>query len=192
MEAINFGVNATGPRQYYYRIRDVALALQPDVIVLSLYAGNDFISTPFRRFAVPPLVDELPMLSFLGFVAPRTDWLIVNRLGLSEVGRGTNSIPDEFALLNKWVQKPEADRPDLFVRHLKANYYPNVGEDRLREILSRGGGRLWEAFKRRPKDREFAAGWFFSNLINWEIGQWEIPRDASEADQPAARMSKKP
>jgi hypothetical protein len=185
MEAINFGVNATGPRQYYYRIQNVALALQPDVIVLSVYAGNDFISTPFRGSAVPPLVDELPTPSLLGFVAPRTDWLVVNKLGLSEAGRGTKDIPGEFALLNEWAQKPEAERLDLFVRHMKANYYPNIGEDRMREILSRGGGRLWEALKGRAKDREFAAGWFFSGVIGWETGQWEVPHDAAEADRMA-------
>ena len=34
MEAINFGVSATGPRQYYYRIKDVGVALKPNAIVL--------------------------------------------------------------------------------------------------------------------------------------------------------------
>ena len=46
VEAINFGVSATGPRHYYYRIKNVGLALKPDAIVLAVYAGNDFVSTP--------------------------------------------------------------------------------------------------------------------------------------------------
>ena len=48
VEAINFGVSATGPRHYYYRIKNVALALKPDAIVLAVYAG-----TSPRRAAVP-------------------------------------------------------------------------------------------------------------------------------------------
>ena len=41
MEAINLGISATGPRQYYYRIKKFALQLRPDVIVVFVYAGND-------------------------------------------------------------------------------------------------------------------------------------------------------
>lgn len=183
MEAINFGVTATGPRQYYYRIRDVALRLRPDVIMLVVYAGNDFIATPFRSLMVPSLIDELPVPSLLGSVAPRTTWLTVNRLGLSEVGRGNKGIPGEFTLLNEWAHKPAAERLSLFARHLKAHYQPNLSEDTIREILSRGGDRLWTAFEKRPKDREFVPGWFVASLIDWETGQWNMPRDAAEADR---------
>ena len=42
-EAINLGIAATGPRQYYYLIKPVALALKPDAIVIFVYAGHDFI-----------------------------------------------------------------------------------------------------------------------------------------------------
>jgi len=38
-EAINLGVSATGPIQYYYRIKKIALKLRPDVI-LELAAGD--------------------------------------------------------------------------------------------------------------------------------------------------------
>src|SRR5262245_9423684 len=62
MEAINFGVAATSPRQYYYRIRDVGLALKPDVIVLAFYAGNDFVSQPFGSWLPAPIA-ELPLPS---------------------------------------------------------------------------------------------------------------------------------
>ena len=51
VEAINFGVSATGPPQYYYRIRDVGLALKPDAIVMAVYAGNDFVTDAVRRLA---------------------------------------------------------------------------------------------------------------------------------------------
>jgi hypothetical protein len=185
-EAINFGVTATGPLQYHYRVKDVALDLKPDVVVLALYAGNDFVATPYRRLAVPPVVAELPMPSLVGTVAPRTNWLIVNRLGLSEVGRGTKGIPGEFALLNDWAQKPPAERLGLTADFMRTHYYPSLGLDRIREILSRGDGRLWDAFKPRSKDREFAAGWIFNSVIDWESGTWEVPRDAAEADRLAS------
>ncbi|MGD9884279.1 MAG: hypothetical protein AB7F22_07035 [Reyranella sp.] len=188
MEAINLGVTATGPRQYYYRIRDVVTPLKPDVIVAVVYAGNDFVSTALEPYSLPPWIAELPMPSVLGMVAPRTAWLLVNRFGLSELGRGNRAIPDEFALLNAWARKPPAERLDYFVRHMRTHYYPNVDEATVREILSRGGDRLWTAFRPRPADREFVQGWLLGSMIDWETGKWEVPGNAEEADQRSAPM----
>ncbi|MFO1161127.1 MAG: SGNH/GDSL hydrolase family protein [Reyranellaceae bacterium] len=188
MEAINLGVSATGPQQYYYRIRDVVTPLKPDLIVVMVYAGNDFVSTGLEPYALPPWIAELPMPSALGLVAPRTTWLLVNRLGLSELGRGNRAIPDEFALLNEWARKPPAERLDYFVRHIRTHYYPNVDEATIRGILSRGGDRLWTAFRPRPADREFVQGWLLGSMVDWETGTWEVPRTAEEADQRSAPM----
>ncbi|WP_395714485.1 hypothetical protein [Reyranella sp.] len=77
IEAINLGVTATGPRQYYYRIRNVVTPLKPDVIVVVVYAGNDFVPTPLEPYSLPPWLAELPMPSVLGMMAPRTAWLLV-------------------------------------------------------------------------------------------------------------------
>jgi hypothetical protein len=183
MEAIDVGVSGTGPRQYYYRIRDFAIRLKPDVIVVVMCATNDFISAPFDSFALPPLIDELPMPSVLGSVAPRTTWLAVDRLGLSEIGRWNKNIPGEFSELNEWVHRPAPQRLDLIVRHMHRYYYPNLGEDMIRAILSRGDGRLWTAFEKRQIDPEFAVGWLFSSIIDWETGTWPVPRDPAEADK---------
>ena len=43
LEAVELGVPGTDPRSYYYRIRDVALKLSPDAVLLFFYAGNDFM-----------------------------------------------------------------------------------------------------------------------------------------------------
>lgn len=182
MEAINFGVSATGPRQYYYRIRDIALALKPDAIVLAFYAGNDFVSKPFGSWLPPPIA-ELPLPSMLGSIAPRTTWLAVNRLGLSEFGHNNKSIDGEFAKLNEWLDLPPAERLDRIASHMKRYYYPKLSEATIREILSRGDDRFWTAFAKRPADREFLAGWLLSDMIDWETGQWLMPRDPEEADR---------
>jgi hypothetical protein len=187
-EAINFGVSATGPRQYHYRIRDIALQLRPDAIVLAFYAGNDFVGTPFGGWLPAPIA-ERPLPSLLGAAAPRTTWLAVNRLGLSEFGRNNKGIEGEFAQLNQWLDLPPAERLERIAGHMKRNYHPRLDEATIREILSRGDGRFWTAFARRPADREFLAGWLVSGMIDWETGQWTMPRDAGEADRlDGARM----
>lgn len=189
IEAINFGVSATGPPQYYYRIRDVALATKPDVIFMMVFAGNDFVPTPFRAHAWPPTIAELPMPSLLGAVAPRTTWLAVNRLRFSEFGRGNKPIEGEFEQMNASLDLPPAERLAWFTRHMKQYYYPQLSDDTIREILSRGGDRFWTAFARKDTDREMIAGWMLNGLIDWETGKWTMPRDAEEADRTeGARM----
>jgi len=181
-EAINFGVSATGPRHYYYRIKNVGLTLKPDAIVLAVYAGNDFVQTPFGDWMRPPIA-ELPLPSLLAGPAPRTTWLVVNRLGLSEFGRNNKIIDGEFAQLNEWLKLPPDQRLDRIVQHLKRNYRPELSEEAIREILSRGGDRFWTAFARQHPDQEFLAGWLLSGMIDWETGTWTMPRTAEEADR---------
>lgn len=181
-EAVNFGVSETGPRHYYYRIRNVGLALKPDAIVLAVYAGNDFVTTPFGGWMRPPIA-ELPLPSLLGAPAPRTTWLAVNRLGLSELGRKRRVGDGEFAQLNEWLELPADERLDRVVQHLKRNRHPRLSEEVIREILSRGGDRFWTAFLRPYPDREFLAGRLLSRMIEWETGNWPMPRDAEEADR---------
>ena len=181
-EAINFGVSATGPSQYHYRIRDVALKLKPDVIVLAIYAGNDFVEQAYGGWLPPPLA-ELPLPSLLGAVAPRTTWLMVNRLGLSEFGHGNRNIDREFETLNAWVDLPPAERLDRVAGHLRRHYFPTLDEKKIREILSRADDRFWSAFAKRPRDREFVAGWLLAGMVDWETGKWTMPRDPEEADR---------
>lgn len=182
METINFGVSATGPPQYYYRLEEVALALKPDVVVMTVYAGNDFVSTPFGNWLIPSIA-ELPLPSLLGEVAPRTTWLAVNRLDLSEFARGNRHIENEYELLNQWVDLPAAERLDRYVGHLHQHYFPRLSPDVIREILARDGGHFWTAFSKREEGREFVMGWLLNNLIDWETGNWQMPRDAEEADR---------
>lgn len=141
MEAINLAIAATGPRQYYARIKKVALGLDPDVVAVFVYAGNDMIDRPFDPLSLPPLIDELPAPSLLGAVAPRTTWLIANRLRFSEIGRTNKDIPGEDALLNEWTAQPSAEPVARVARHMRLHYFPRMSEEAITELLLRGGGR---------------------------------------------------
>lgn len=180
-EAINFGVTATGPRQYYWRMKNTVLATRPDTIVVVLYSGNDFISEPFSRWTVPPAIAERPIPSMLGTVAPRTTWLLVNRLGLSEVGRGDPAIAGEFLQVNEWMERPAAERLQLVTGHLQSHYHPKVDAGKIREILSRGDGQLWRPTQAGP-GHEFMTGWLLASLVDWESGGWTVPQSVEEAD----------
>ena len=181
MEAINLGIAATGPRQYHARIKNVVLGLDPDVVMVFVYVGNDMISIRYDDYALPPIIDELPVPSILGAVAPRTTWILANRFGFSEVGRTNKDIPGEAALLAEWAQQPSPEPVDRVARHMKVHYYPKLGEDTIAEILLRRDGRLRTAASQRARDREYLAGWLLNGMIDWETGTWEVPFNAEEA-----------
>lgn len=42
VEVLNLGVSATGPDEYYYRVRNIAVPLHVDHCVVFIFAGNDF------------------------------------------------------------------------------------------------------------------------------------------------------
>jgi hypothetical protein len=184
-EAVNLGISATGPPQYYYRIKSVALRLRPDAILELFYAGNDFVPDRLSSWSIPPLVAERPEPSLLGAVAPHLDWLIVNRLGLSEFGRGNKSIPDEFDTLNDITKKPLAERAGLLADHYKKYYYPDVSKETLQEVLGRGGAAFWVPFERTDDQREYLMGWMFANMVDWELlhPDWPAPKDEAEAER---------
>jgi hypothetical protein len=190
LESINLGVVATDPRSYYYRTRDVALSISPDALLLFFFAGNDFIDEGFHDHWLPPLVNESPGGSMLGLIMPRTDWAIVNRFDLSDFFRGNKSIPNERAILNAIVDEPQPQRTSDLVRHMRKYYFPDLGDERLTEILSRGGDRFWMAFRRRGQDREYLDGWLPHAMINAELIDDPAKRIRTLAD--AAAMDSEP
>lgn len=165
-EAINLGVSATDPDSYYYRIRNVALSLQPDVIVLVFYSGNDFIHAGLSPWSVAPFIAERPLPSWLGTVAPRLTWLVVNRLRTSQFS--SKSGEDEFDVINRILEEPVELRYASLARYLKQRYFPQSDESEIRRVLERGGDGFWNTFGKRERDQEFLQGWWASGIFGWE------------------------
>ncbi len=179
-EVMSLGISATGPPQYYYRIRNIALSLQPDALVLMFYSGNDFVSDALSPWRIPPPIAERPQPSWLGAVAPRLTWLLVNRLGLSEFGRANKSATDEAKEIMK---KPRAERLDDMVRLVKTHYYPDKDEKVIREILSRGGDAFWDRLEPRDRDEEYLQAWWLASMVDWETATWTVPVTPAEIEQ---------
>ena len=120
------------------------------------------------------------MPSWLGAVAPRLTWLVVNRLGLSEFGRaGVRGVD----AVREIMKLPRAERVDAMVRFVKTYYYPDKDERVIREILSRGGDKFWDFFERRDHDQEYLQGWWMASMVDWETGTWPTPLTQEEFDR---------
>jgi hypothetical protein len=176
IEAVNLGVAATDPRSYYYRIRDVAVELQPDAVLLFIYAGNDFMAPDQGYSMWPRWIDESAGGSLVGSIMPRTNWLLVNRLDLAAFFRSRLTAPaNDEAMLFAAVTAPPEERLKRIVSYVKTYHYPNVPEERLAEILSRGDNRFFDiAAPRQQGEQEYLLDWMFGTLMSWETRDFEV------------------
>jgi hypothetical protein len=182
LEAVGLGVPSTDPRSYYYRIRDVALKLSPDAIVLFFYAGNDFMQ-PDQGYSIwPRLIDESAGGSLVGWMMPRTNWLLVNRLDLSNFFQArAPAPPNEEVMLDAALNASPDERLERIVAHLKKYNYPHLPEPRIAEILSRGDNRFWLAATSSEGEQEFLMGWALDILINWESKDFDVAKNRQDA-----------
>jgi hypothetical protein len=187
IEAVNLGVPATDPRSYYYRIRDVAVKLQPDAVLLFIYAGNDFMS-PGNGYSVwPHWVDESPGGALLGMVMPRTNWLVVNRLDLAAFFQSRIKAPprDDDMLYAAIVSPPE-QRQKRIVSYVKSYVYPDLPEEQIKEILSRGDNRFLDiALPQKEGEQEYLLDWMFGTLLSWEARDFEVASSREDAARKA-------
>ena len=145
IEAVNLGVAATDPRSYYYRIRDVALELQPDAVLLFIYAGNDFMA-PDQGYSVWPRLDRRICRAdrWSAWLMPRTNWLLVNRLDLAAFFRSRSTAPanDEAMLFDAVTAPPRGAARSASCPTSRPITIPACRRSSLREILSRGDNRF--------------------------------------------------
>lgn len=170
-EMINLGISATGPRSYYYRMRDVAFALSPDALAVFFFSGNDFLfdGQGFGQGLLPDLVSEAPGGSILGNLMPNANWVLVNRLRLSETLATNKPVPQEFNTLATIARLRPAERTTALARHIKRYYYPDLSEQQIAAIFSRDGDAFWRAYAAGKADDESLQGWLLNLMTKAEV-----------------------
>jgi hypothetical protein len=151
--------------------------------LLFLYAGNDFVN-PDNGYSIwPRLVDESPGGALAGMVMPRTNWLLVNRLNLADFFRSRTKAPqsDETVLFEA-VTAPTEERLKRVVSYVKTYHFPDVSEEKLSEILSRGDQRFIDIARPNQGDeQEYLLDWMFATLLSWETADFEVARSREDA-----------
>ncbi|MCW5735267.1 MAG: hypothetical protein KIS73_14135 [Enhydrobacter sp.] len=183
VEAVNLGISATDLPSYYYRLRDVGLAMSPDVVLLFVYAGNDFVlaGEGFGRSEVPPLIGDSEGGSLLGAVMPRTRWLVRNRWPALEAPWQRRPPPDEETRLWQIAQQPRAIALGELSRHMKAYHKPHLSTQTIEEVLARGNDRFWRDLADGTAEPEFLLGWTLDSLLVWETGTFPVPSNVAQA-----------
>lgn len=180
IECINLGVSGTGPVHYYYRQKEIGEGLSPDAIVLMIYSGNDFLEPTqayktYSQALQTMYFNERPLPSVLGSFLPEFDWVLTNRLSMSEMARSQKAIPNEQDLFKKLATLPPAEALEKATAHMHEYYHPQLKENQIKEILGRGGEKFWKAFTPKEKDQEYIQSWILNNMIGWEIGAGKYP-----------------
>ena len=189
-EMINLGISATGPHSYYYRLRDVALALSPDALAVFFFSGNDFLfdGQGYGQGLLPDLVSEAPGGSILGNVMPNANWVLVNRLRLSEMLTINKPVPQEFDTLAKIARLPPAERTLALARHVRRYYYPDLSEQQIMAIFGRDGDAFWQAYASGKADDESLHGWLLNLMTKAEVEK--SPYFEATTREQAARLVK--
>ena len=163
IETVNLGVSATAPDEYYWRLKNIALALEPERIVVFLYAVNDWIRRP-----------TLP--SFHGIAAPYPRDSALETLGLGAInhflmgdrrpylrawfGRAEGLRATEDARFDEIRRTPDAHMP----LYLARNFIGRKFRDRAAKFLETVKPQAFYAGLRNPD-----AGRFRSYYLTWAM-----------------------
>jgi hypothetical protein len=183
IEAINLGVSATDPPSYYYRLRDVGVKLSPDVALIFIYMGNDFVlgDEAFGASRMPPIIGSSEGQSLLGAMMPRTRWLLKNREPVFDALWKRQPPPGEEARLYQMRQGSRAVALKQLSAYMKEYYQPHLSVGQIKEVLSRADDRLWRNLEKQESDSEFLMGWTLDNILTWEAGTFPVPTSQPEA-----------
>jgi hypothetical protein len=177
-ELVNLGVSGTGPIEYYFRMRDVALPIGADAVVLCIFAGNDFETVGFddrRTWGLGPAEGS----SMIGLVTPRLRWILKN--GARKVerlwsGRGPR---DDANLLLQMARG--AGAAAAIARYVQSHDTPWLSASVVEEIVDRGDGRLWRGLANEGNNPELLYGWMLESLVGWETAGFAPARSLAEA-----------
>jgi hypothetical protein len=136
VEVINLGVSATGPDEYFYRLKNVALPLGASTCVMFVYLGNDLAAD----------ARTLPSYGGIAAVTPRQSWLTDcglrgwnhlltnNRRPVIEVWQTSGGLADHERQLHElMIGSPDEQAANVLLRFM--NWGPidlGAAEKRLR------------------------------------------------------------
>ena len=76
---------------------------------------------------------------------------------------------------------PTAEVTGRLVNHVKRYYFPQLPEEKIGEVLSRGGGRLWRVAQDNPFEQEYLLGWVLDILLSWETANFDVAKSREDA-----------
>ena len=131
-EAINLGISAAFPIDYYYLIKNVALPLEADEVLTFIYMGNDFYPYPDERSALSrAFYSPAPHSSLLGAVLPGVNYWLTQRFKFTTNAWLDNDLHQSEQARLLELQQLDADQ---FVEAL-VGYAPGEYKDRCRREL---------------------------------------------------------
>jgi hypothetical protein len=101
----NIGWPAMGPAEYLAMLRDIALPRDPDVVVVSLFLGNDYIELQPRSFGERVLASCFDRGGLLLYEVPRRLALLASAGGAS----GALAVHGDLAAANAWLDDPNQE-----------------------------------------------------------------------------------
>ncbi|MBI4342462.1 MAG: hypothetical protein HY599_03735 [Candidatus Omnitrophica bacterium] len=143
VEIYNMGYPQIGPSDYLYLLEHEALPLDPDLVVVNLFLGNDVTDGPGMPMGPPRWYDAD---SYMVAVVWRR-WQIMRRARLAhraEVTADPNLTRGELAVVYPWLADPFLEKPsfsrevflEIEARNARGICTPDAGHERFFQTLA--------------------------------------------------------
>lgn len=191
IQCINLGVAATDPVHHYFRLKQVGLLCQTGTVYLFVYAGNDYLN-PQQSYSrekesfLANLIAERPFPSITAQFLPELNWLVVDRLRLSQRQQNSRELPldDENRLFKSFSKQPFGEGIQNIAKQMHDYHHPDHSTKEIWSVLTRGGQRFWNAFQPKSKDREWLQSYFVNVILNTEFSGRSYPTTIEDVPQP--------
>ncbi len=172
IEFVNLGVSATGPDDYYYRLKEVALRLQPKECWVFLFCGNDFsLSDPTLPNSFLGIVSVAPRGSFLQALRlPHLNFLLAPRSRRFDEIFGARSLfASEKRFFDRLRSAPDEEMPELLSAVRPAQERPHL----LERLRARDLSPLYQAL-RSPRPQMLRSDLLNRILASWGMGHERV------------------
>ena len=132
-ETVNLGVSASAPDEYFWRLKNIGLDLEPSRILVFIYAGNDWQISPslptFHGISAPYPRDSAMEAIGLGAINHFIMWK--RRPLMRAWGEARELLEQENAILKEFKQTPDEGMPRLL-----SKYFPSEKRLGVQNFLS--------------------------------------------------------
>jgi hypothetical protein len=180
VEVVNLGVSATGPDEYYDRLRGVALPLGVSHCCLFIFAGNDFVSPErtLASFGGIAAVEPRPSLLTSLECGAWNHLLTNNRRPVIEAWMSGATLSRDEQERHRILRQATNDQIRQML--LQATGLDPASRDRLSSRLVRDDiGGLFDIF-RDPDDGKFRSYYLSAALVAASSADWKWERNSDE------------
>ena len=169
-EIINLGVSATAPDEYYYRIKNIGLHMEPRHCLMFLYSGNDFTqeASLWSFWGITATYPRDSLLSLLGLNALNHVLSNHRRPVLQAWFKGGELLKNEMEMAEKFRNNGSDEETESTL----LSFFPYDEQVRLKSVLHQASPTALHRFYgilRQPDENRFRS-YYLETAARYALG----------------------